>query len=262
MKQQLARNLESVRSRINDACERAGRRPEEVKLVTVTKSAGMEAIRTLAELGMEDLAENQVQQLTKRAGMLQESLNRFGTHVGSTHPQPKWHMIGHLQRNKVQSVLPWVSLIHSLDSLRLAEEIDAQAAKLDTVTPVLLQVNISNELQKFGIAVAAALPLLEQIGSLPHLEIRGMMGMAPFTTDADVIRRTFSRGKELFDEIRSEKVGGPSFQELSMGMSNDFEHAVEFGATMVRVGSAVFEGIEQMGDPLNLHDAAEASPGQ
>ncbi|MGB0717417.1 MAG: YggS family pyridoxal phosphate-dependent enzyme [Phycisphaerae bacterium] len=260
MKDQLSSNLTSIKGRISDACARSGRRDEDVKLIAVTKSASMEAIRHLVELGVEELAENQVQQMTKRAGMLQESLSRFSTRTGENSAKPRWHMIGHLQRNKVQAVLPWAALIHSLDSLRLAEEIDAQAAKQGVVAPVLLQVNISKEMQKFGIAVAAALPLLEQIASLPNLEIQGMMGMAPFTNDEDVIRRTFSRGKELFDEIRSEKIGGPAFRELSMGMSNDFEFAVEFGATMVRVGSALFEGVEPNGETSPITDATAMAP--
>jgi len=153
-------------------------------------------------------------------------------------------LIGHLQRNKVKQVLPWVSMIHSVDSLRLAEEIDASAAKLERRMPILLEVNAADDPNKYGVAVAAALHLAEQLESLKHLEVRGLMAMAPLTEDERVTRRTFERTRELFDEIVAERVTGPAFKELSLGMSSDFEHAIEFGATMVRIGSALFEGIE------------------
>jgi len=153
-------------------------------------------------------------------------------------------MIGHLQRNKVRAVLPWIDLIHSVDSLRLAEEIDLQSSKLGRVTPVLLQVNSADEPQKSGVAVAAATHLAEQITSLEHLEVRGLMAMAPQTDEVDRIRHVFGRTRELFEEIVLERICGPEFKELSLGMSQDFEEAIEFGATYVRIGSALFEGIE------------------
>jgi len=153
-------------------------------------------------------------------------------------------MIGHLQRNKVKDVLPWVEMIHSVDSLRLAEEIDAQSAKLERRTPILLQVNAGGESTKSGVAVAATTHLVEQIHSLRHIELRGLMSMAPLTEDASRIRHTFQRVRELFDEVVGERQCGPVFNELSLGMTNDFEQAIEFGATMVRIGSALFEGIE------------------
>ena len=141
-------------------------------------------------------------------------------------------------------MLPWIDLVHSVDSLRLAEEIDAQSERLGRKTPILLQINIIGEASKHGVAVAAATHLAEQIHSLPHVELRGMMAMAPFTDDENVIRQAFSRTREIFDEIVKDRLCGPAFRDLSLGMSNDFEHAVEFGATYVRVGSALFEGVE------------------
>ncbi|UCE60162.1 MAG: YggS family pyridoxal phosphate-dependent enzyme [Phycisphaerales bacterium] len=245
LKRKLSENFKRVEQRIEDACHRAGRKSSSITLVAVTKTVSLDVVRALLETGTVHLGENRVQELAKRAAMINEWLDRRarGTPAG-TRPKPHWHMIGHLQRNKVKSVLPWIDLIHSLDSLRLAEEIDAQSAKLDRVTPALLQVNASGERAKSGIAVAAVTHLAEQLNTLKHLEIRGLMTMAPLTDDETVIRHTFERTRELFDEIVGERLCGPAFRELSMGMTNDFELAIEHGATYVRIGSALFEGVE------------------
>ena len=162
-------------------------------------------------------------------------------------PRPIWHMIGHLQRNKVKTVLPWVDLTHSVDTLRLAEEINTFSAKNDRVTPILLQVNATGEANKHGVAVAAATHVCEQLETLPAIELCGLMAMGPLTDDRDAISRTFWRIRELFDEITGGRICGPKFTCLSMGMSNDFDLAIEAGATHVRVGSALFEGID-LGD--------------
>jgi pyridoxal phosphate enzyme (YggS family) len=151
-------------------------------------------------------------------------------------------MIGHLQRNKVRQVLPIAVLIHSVDTLRLAEEINTAAAKLNSHPKVLLQINCSNEPQKYGVPVGAATHLAEQIETLPHLQLVGLMTMAPLTHNKDVVRSCFVRARELFVEMRGEKIVGPQFTELSMGMSSDYEIAVEEGATILRIGSAIFAG--------------------
>jgi hypothetical protein len=151
-------------------------------------------------------------------------------------------MIGHLQRNKVRQVLPIDVLIHSLDTLRLAEEINTAASKLNKYPKVLLQVNCSNEPQKYGVPVGAATHLAEQIETLPNLQLVGLMTMAPLTHNKDVVRACFVRARELFVEISGEKIVGPYFNELSMGMSSDYEVAVEEGATILRIGSAIFAG--------------------
>ncbi len=165
-------------------------------------------------------------------------------------PRPHWHMIGHLQRNKVRAVLPWIDLIHSVDSLRLAEEIDNQSAKLERVTPLLIEVNAAGESTKNGVAVAATTHLIEQIATLEHIDVRGLMAMAPLTDDETVIRHVFERVRELFDEVVSERICGPTFRELSLGMSHDFEYGIEAGATYVRIGSALYEGIERGAQPV------------
>lgn len=252
MKRKLAENLKRVQQRIADACRRAKRDPSNVQLVAVTKSASFEHIRTLMELGVTDLGENRVQELIRRAAMCKEWLARKQGDASPATPAPRWHMIGHLQRNKVRSLLPWVDLIHSVDSLRLAEELDTEAGRLGRRMPVLLEVNATGEVNKQGVAVAATTHLAEQIHSLKHLELRGLMAMGPLTDNTTAIRHCFQRMRELFDEILSEQTCGPTFRDLSLGMSGDFELGIELGATFVRIGSALFEGIELAPEPVEV----------
>lgn len=245
MKRRLLENIKRVEQRIADACGRVGRNRSSVTLVAITKYASLDIIRALVDIGVAHLGENRVQELTKRAGMVNEWLGRRARDLSAgAKPRPNWHMVGHLQRNKVRAVLPWIDLIHSVDSLRLAEEIDAQSAQIARRTPILLQINITAERQKSGVAVAAATHLAQEISSLEHIELRGLMSIGPLTDDDDEIRYAFSRTRELFDEIVSECNCGAQFRDLSLGMSNDFEIAIEFGATHVRIGSALYEGIE------------------
>jgi pyridoxal phosphate enzyme (YggS family) len=237
----ISERLERVKGTINSACARVGRDPREAKLVVVTKSVTIEAIKEVIFLGLADLGENRVQQLKKVSAQVAEFLQRKDG--DSTLPEEvNWHMVGHLQRNKVRQVLPVASLIHSVDTLRLAEEINASAAKLNLCPRVLLQVNTSNEPQKYGVPVGATTHLAEQIETLPNLKLVGLMTMAPLTHNKDVIRACFVRARELFVEMRGEKIVGPEFTELSMGMSSDYEVAIEEGATILRIGSAIFAG--------------------
>ena len=254
MKQRLAENLKRVQGRIEQACARAKRDPGSVTLIAVTKYAGMEHIQALIELGHRDLGESRVQDLTHRAALLSEWRGQRprGDESDPAKSAPRWHLVGHLQRNKVKAVLPCVHLIHSVDSLRLAEEIDLHAEKIGNVIPVLVEVNAGGEASKHGVAVAAVTHFVEQIGTLKNLSVRGMMAMAPLTDDQGVIRHTFGRVRELFEEVVIARVGGPEFRELSLGMSNDFELGIQAGATMVRIGSALFEGIELSPQPAAL----------
>jgi hypothetical protein len=235
----LADRLCSVRERIAAACGRAKRDPKSVTLIAVTKSAAPDAIREILRLGVIDLAENRVQQLTQRASQFAEQAQRRKT-TGEAAIAPRWHMLGHLQRNKVKPLLPLVHCIHSVDSLRSAEEIDAAAARLNRKVPVMLQVNASEEPQKSGVAVGAAYHLGEQMADMPNLQLAGLMTMAEHTGDEAVIRSAFRRTREIFEEMKWQKIGGAGFEHLSMGMSNDFELAVEEGSTMVRIGSELF----------------------
>jgi pyridoxal phosphate enzyme (YggS family) len=239
----LAEKLDEVRERMNAAAVKAKRDPGEVTLVAVTKTAGPEQIRELLSLGVADLGESRVQQLSQRAGQVSEFLQRRASFGEAGIPEKvRWHMIGHLQRNKAKAVLPIISLVHSVDSLRLAEELDALGVKLGRKTPVLLQVNTSEEEQKFGVAVGAAIHLAEQIDSMPNLQLSGLMTMAAHDVPEPKIRQAFARAKELFEEMKWHKIGGSHLRHLSMGMSDDFEQAIAEGSTMVRVGSAIFGG--------------------
>ncbi len=240
----LKERYDSVRRRIADAAVRSGRRPEEVLLIAVTKNASIDQVRELLELGHMDFGENRVQALVQRAAQVGEFVRRHRELSGSkpvTLPeQPRWHMIGHLQRNKVRKMINSVRLIHSVDSLRLAEEIQVAAARRETPIEVLVQVNTSGEKSKTGVAPAAAAHLVEQIDTMLNLRARGLMCMAPVVDDPEEVRPVFERCQELFDDVRSADLGGEQFDLLSMGMTGDFEVAIECGANLVRIGTAIF----------------------
>ena len=237
----ISERIRCVKDTISSACACVGRDVSEVKLVVVTKSATVDAIKEVIRLGFVNLGENRVQQLKKVSVQIDEFLER-GNNNSALPKKVNWHMVGHLQRNKVHQVLPTASLIHSVDTLRLAEEINSSAAKLNLCPEILMQVNTSNEPQKYGVPVGATTHLAEQIETLPNLKLIGLMTMAPLTHNKDVIRACFVRAKELFAELRGERIVGRQFAELSMGMSSDYEVAVEEGATILRIGSAIFAG--------------------
>ncbi len=174
---------------------------------------------------------------TRRAATLGE---QSATQGGAGTSPVRWHMIGHLQRNKVKQVVPLVRLIHSLDSLRLAEELHQLGARREKPIEVLLQINASGEESKFGLALPAAAHVAEQIDTMVHLRLRGLMTMAPWSEKPENARRTFARTAELFDDMRRQRIGGDAFNILSMGMTDDFEVAIAEGANMVRVGRAIF----------------------
>ena len=237
--------------RIADAAARSGRTRDDVVMVAVTKYASPDQIRNVVELGQADLGENRVQQLVQRVPMLSEFLQRKKTLAGAaaktndvTPDTIRWHMIGQLQRNKVKQVAPHVELIHSVDSLRLAEELHNYAARLDTTIDILVQVNATGEPGKGGVIPPAVQHLIESIDTMLHLRPRGLMTMAPLrdtpSETEDAARRTFSRTREIFEDVRGASAGGERFNVLSMGMSNDFEIAIEEGSNLVRIGSALF----------------------
>jgi pyridoxal phosphate enzyme (YggS family) len=236
-----------ARQRIADAAGRSGRKPEDVVMVAVTKYASPDQIRQIVELGQADLGESRVQQLTQRVPQLHEWLSRKKTLAGAaarpadaTPDQVRWHMIGNLQRNKVKQVAPHVDLIHSVDSLRLAEELHNYASRLDLTIDILVQVNVSGESSKSGVAAPAVVHLIDSIDTMLHLRPRGLMTMAPYCDDPEQTRPVFARTAELFQDVKSAGVGGDHFNVLSMGMSNDFEVAIEEGANVVRLGRALF----------------------
>ena len=235
-KERIASNLRRIRQEVEAACGRAGRSPREVTLVAVTKSADEQDIRDLVELGVADLAESRPQQLLQRAHELSQWL------AGSPAAPPvRWHMVGHLQRNKVRHVLEVSRIIHSVDSLRLAEEINARCDRMGIRADIMIEVNCSNETQKHGCAVAAAVHLAELVCTLPHVRLVGLMTLAPLGEQAEQARPAFARLREIFDEMRHHHLGDADLAHLSMGMSGDFPVAIEEGATMVRIGTALFE---------------------
>jgi PLP dependent protein len=232
LEQRIAQNLLEVRQRIADAAERSGRAPGAVRLVAVTKYVGPDAIRALVGAGGLELGESRPQQLWQRS----EELAGLGI---------RWHMIGHLQRNKVRRTLPVVELVHSIDSPDLLEAVDRIAGELSLRAAALVEVNVSGEESKDGLAPAVLPALLEQAARCRSVSIRGLMCMASLEGGPDVARANFSALRELRDRARAGAPDCVCLDELSMGMSGDFELAIEEGATIVRVGSALFEGIEQ-----------------
>jgi PLP dependent protein len=226
----IAANVQRVRDQIADAAQQAGRRPEEITLVGVTKYVDAAATRLLFECGCVDLGEARPQSLWEKA----ESLSGLAI---------LWHMIGHLQRNKVKRTLPHVSLLHSGDSLRLLQTIDAEAAALGRVMDVLLEVNVSGDAAKHGFSPEELRGALASIAALSHIKVRGLMTMAALEGGPQRARRDFATLRQLRNELRPNCPAAIELQELSMGMSGDFPEAILEGATIVRVGSALWEGL-------------------
>lgn len=235
----IAKNLARINENIAAACKKVRRSPSEVCIIAVTKAVDVDTVKNLVAAGATHLGESRVKPLAERAEVVAEYLKRRRGNEPT--PEIKWHMIGHLQRNKVKAALEYADVIHSVDSLRLAEEINSRAERLDRAVDVLLEVNCSQESQKFGCAVGAALHLGELICTLKHVRLVGLMTMAPLSKNPEAARPTFVRLSELFVEIKKEKIGGDDFKHLSMGMSQDYQVAVEEGATMLRIGTAIFE---------------------
>ncbi|MFA5292487.1 MAG: YggS family pyridoxal phosphate-dependent enzyme [Phycisphaerae bacterium] len=237
----IADNLQKVRENIESACARCKRSSSEVTLVVVTKSANLDMIKQVVRLGCSELGENRVQHLKLTADDIDLFLSE--NQADSTLPKKiNWHMIGHLQRNKVRQLLRNSETIQSVDTLRLAEEISKSAERLNICPKIMMQVNCSEEPQKYGVPVGAAIHLAEQVGTMPNIKLIGLMAMAPLTLNKDLVKASFTRTRELFEEIRGEKISGPDFRHLSMGMSQDYEIAIEYGATILRIGSAIFAG--------------------
>ena len=262
-----------VCQRIRDAAKRSGRRESDIFLVAVTKYADQEQIRTLLELGHKDFGENRVQNLMQRAIMVDEYLARLKVlphgretrsgifteqHrvAGASEKSVRWHMIGHVQRNKSRKIIDFVRLVHSVDSLRLAEELQAVAVRREMNVEVLIQVNCSGEDGKFGCPLPAVPALVDQIGTMMNVKVRGLMTMAPYSENPEDARPIFSRCKDLFEEMQLDGVAEGRFNLLSMGMSGDYEVAISEGANIVRVGSAIF-GEPSPDHPVDVEEPEE-----
>ncbi|MBR0382275.1 MAG: YggS family pyridoxal phosphate-dependent enzyme [Eubacterium sp.] len=222
----LETNLKKVRERIEAACRRAGRDPEEVTLLAVSKRKPLSDIETLLALGQKDFGENYVQELLDKEEKVTEPV--------------RWHMIGHLQTNKVRQIVGKTALIHSVDSVRLAERIEREAGKRDLSADILIQVNVAHEDSKFGLDTGQTEELIRKISTFPHVRVRGLMTSAPFVEDPEKNRCYFRKLHKLFVDIGSKNIDNVSMDILSMGMTNDYEVAIEEGATMVRIGTAIF----------------------
>jgi pyridoxal phosphate enzyme (YggS family) len=232
-----------IQERIARAAAKGRRAAKDITLVAVTKSAAPEGIKQLIETGHREFGESRVLQLQQRAAQIHEWLTRSAGKGPKPLPAPeeiRWHMIGHLQRNKVKPVLQSCVAIHSVDSLRLAEEIHTGIEKLNRPMQVYLEVNVSGENSKYGVAVGAAVHLAEQIDTMEGVHLVGLMTMAPYSENPEDARPHFVRLREVFEEVKFRKIGGDRFKHLSMGMSGDFEVAIQEGATVVRIGTALF----------------------
>lgn len=219
-------NLNRIREEIKQAAISAGRKPEEVTLIAVSKTYPVEAINEAIQEGCDNFGENHTNELVEKIEEIKEPV--------------KWHFIGHLQRNKVKYIVGKVALIHSVDSLRLAEEIEKQSQKKQVITPILLEVNVAEEPSKYGFKVDEVLSVVKQINQMPHIKLKGLMTVAPFVENAEENRNIFRRLFTLSVDIQKQKFNNIDISILSMGMSNDYRVAIEEGATMVRVGTAIF----------------------
>lgn len=225
----LVERFRAVEERIRSACGRAGRRREEVTLVAVTKTVSAEIASLLPTVGQIHLGESRPQELWRKAAILPANVH--------------WHLVGHLQRNKIERTLPLVYLIHSVDSLRLLTALEEEATKRQTAVDALLEVNASGEASKHGFAPNAVPELADAIARSKYARVGGLMTMAAYADDPERTRPTFAAVRRLRDRLQ-ERVGPPvRLDQLSMGMSNDFEIAIEEGTTLVRIGTALFEGL-------------------
>lgn len=219
-------NYKEVEQKIAEACRRAGRSREEVTLIAVSKTKPVEMIREIYDLGQREFGENKVQELTAKYDVLPQDI--------------RWHLIGHLQTNKVKYIVDKACLIHSVDSLKLAETISREAGKKGVTVPILIEVNVAGEESKFGITTEETITLTEQIAALPNLTVKGLMTIAPYVENPEENRPVFRKLRDLSVDIARKNINNVTMNVLSMGMTNDYETAIEEGATLVRVGTGIF----------------------
>lgn len=219
-------NLAEVRERMEAACRRAGRKSEEVTLIAVSKTKPVSLLEEAYAAGARDFGENKVQEILFKHPQMPEDV--------------RFHMIGHLQTNKVSQVIDKAVLIHSVDSVHLAEKIEKEAAKRNMTADILLEVNAAREESKFGLFLEKVIPALESIRNFPHIRVKGLMTIAPNVENAEENRKYFKKLYQLYVDIKSKNIDNGTMSVLSMGMTGDFEVAIEEGATMIRVGTGIF----------------------
>lgn len=222
----ICENLKEVEAKIEAACKRAGRDRSEVTLIAVSKTKPVEMLEEAYGTGIREFGENKVQEMMDKYEVMPKDIH--------------WHMIGHLQRNKVKYLMGKAALIHSVDSLRLAEEISAQSVKHEVTTDILIEVNIAGEETKFGTDREEAIALVEAAAKLPNIHICGLMTIAPFVENSEDNRKYFQQIRQLSVDIKEKNIDNVDMRILSMGMTGDYEVAIEEGATMVRVGTGIF----------------------
>ncbi len=222
----LKENLTKVEENIQKACDKTGRKRSEVTLIAVSKTKPVEMLQEIYNEGIREFGENKVQEMCEKMELMPQDI--------------KWNMIGHLQTNKVKYIIGKTSLIHSVDSLKLAEEIQKQAVKHDVTADILVEVNIANEESKFGISKDETIQMVRDIAKLDHLKIKGLMTIAPFVENPEDNRLYFREIKQLSVDINNQNIDNVSMDVLSMGMTGDYMVAIEEGATMVRVGTGIF----------------------
>lgn len=222
----IERNISNVLENIKKTCEAIDKNPEEITLIAVTKTIEPKRMDVALKTGINNIGENKVQEIMEKYDKINYD--------------PKWHLIGHLQRNKVKYIIDKVDLIHSLDSLRLAKEIDKRAKKVNRIMNLLIQVNISNDDAKFGISHDEIDGFIKEVSMLENIKIEGLMTIVPYVDDTEKVRPYFRKMKEIFDDLKTCSYDNVSMEYLSMGMTNDYLVAIEEGANMVRVGTGIF----------------------
>ncbi|MDK2798633.1 MAG: dependent protein [Clostridiales bacterium] len=221
-------NIHHVNARITQAAKRANRDPEEIMLIAVTKTVDADIINDAIDLGIKNIGENKVQEICHKYDLINNKQDI------------KWHLIGHLQTNKVKYIIDKVDLIHSVDTLKLAIEINKRAQKIDKIMEILVQVNVAKEESKFGVSIEQCNNLIEQISKLSNVKIKGLMTIAPYTKNPEDVRPYFRQLKDLSIDIKRKNYDNVDMEYLSMGMTGDFEVAIEEGANIVRIGTAIF----------------------
>lgn len=222
----ISQNIKTIEAIIAAECEKAGRNKSEVTLIAVSKTKPVEELWEAYDCGCRDFGENKVQELLDKYEAMPKDI--------------RWHMIGHLQRNKVKYIVDKVYMIHSVDSLRLAEEISKEAVKKNVEVKILLEVNVANEETKFGVACEEVRQLAEDVAKLPNISVKGLMTIAPFVENEEKNRYNFQKLKKIFVDIMTKNIDNINMEVLSMGMTGDYRVAVSEGATCVRVGTGIF----------------------
>lgn len=222
----LKEQLEDVKSKISDACKRSGRKEEDVTLIAVSKTKPVEMLQEAYDLGVRVFGENKVQELTGKYDVLPKDIH--------------WHLIGHLQTNKVKYIIDKVDLIHSVESIKLASTISKEAVKKDVVANILIEVNVAKEDTKFGLKTEEVMDFVKEVSKMPNIKVCGLMTIAPFVENPEDNRPVFAKLRKLSVDIDAQNIDNVNMSILSMGMTNDYEVAIEEGATMVRVGTGIF----------------------